>query len=51
MSKLSNHAEDLRYKIIEQEPASSQQHKKIKENKNNKGKSKQSCHHTILQRL
>ena len=45
-------SEDLQNKTIEQERASSQQHgKKIKENKNNIEKSKQSCHHTIVQRL
>ena len=45
-------SENLRNKIIEQERASSQQHdKKIKENKNNIRRSKQACHHSILQRL
>ena len=42
-------SEDLRNKITEQEWASSQQHNK--ENKNHIQKSKQSRHHTILQRL
>ena len=42
-------SEDLRNKIIEQEGANSQQHdKKIKENKNNIQKCKESHHHTIL---
>ena len=45
-------SEDLRNKIIEQERASSQKYdKKIKPNKNNIRKNKQSRHHTILQRL
>ena len=45
-------SENLRNKIIEQERASSQQHdRKIKKNKNSMQRSKQVCHHSILQRI
>ena len=45
-------SENLRNKIIEQDRASSQhQDKKIKENKNNIRRSKQTRHHSILQSL